>query len=156
MPDLRDALSEFGEVRTYLQSGNVVLAAEEPPVQTRGRLERLIEARFGFPVQVVMRTGEELAEVVRRNPLGEVAENPKRYQVTFLEAMLPQPRVEELQALARGNERLVAHGRELYAWHPDGVARSKLSAKLGSTGLGVAGTSRNWTTVTALAEMAVS
>jgi uncharacterized protein (DUF1697 family) len=156
MPDLRDALSEFGEVRTYLQSGNVVLAAEEPPVQTRGRLERLIEARFGFPVQVVMRTGEELAEVVRRNPLGEVAENPKRYQVTFLESKLPQPRVEELQALARGNERLVAHGRELYAWHPDGVARSKLSAKLGSTGLGVAGTSRNWTTVTALAEMAVS
>jgi uncharacterized protein (DUF1697 family) len=156
MAGLRQALTEFGDVRTYLQSGNVVLVADQPPVQTRAQLERIIEDRFGFPVPVVMRTGDELAEIVRLNPLADVAENPKRYQVTFLEAELPDGRGEELQVLARGDERLVVLGREVYAWHPDGVARSKLWAKLGSTGLGVTGTSRNWTTVCALAKMAAT
>jgi uncharacterized protein (DUF1697 family) len=156
MADLRQALGEFGDVRTYLQSGNVVLASDRSPKETQGELERLIEIRFGLPVQVIMRTGDELADVVRRNPLADVAANPKRYQVTFLEAELPTGRAEELQALCRGDERLVIDRREVYAWHPDGVARSKLWAKLASTGLGVAGTSRNWTTVCALVEMAAA
>jgi uncharacterized protein (DUF1697 family) len=156
MADLRNALSEFGDVSTHLQSGNVVLLADQPPEQTRAQLERIIEDRFGFQVPVVMRTGAELAEIVDRNPLAEVAENPKHYQVTFLEAEAPDGLGDELQVLARGNERLVVLGREVYAWHPDGVARSKLWAKLGSTGLGVTGTSRNWTTVCALAEMAAT
>jgi uncharacterized protein (DUF1697 family) len=56
--------------------------------------------------------------------------------------------------LAAPDERVLADGRELYAWHPDGVARSKLWAKLAGTGLGVKATARNWTTVTALLEMA--
>jgi uncharacterized protein (DUF1697 family) len=48
----------------------------------------------------------------------------------------------------------VAIGRELYAWHPDGVGRSKMWNKLAGSGLGVRATARNWTTVTALLEMA--
>ncbi len=48
----------------------------------------------------------------------------------------------------------MAIGRELYAWHPAGVARSKLWAKLAGTGLGVRATARNWTTVGTLLEMA--
>ena len=51
-------------------------------------------------------------------------------------------------------ERLVAIGRELYAWHPRGVARSKLWARLADRRLGVPATARNWTTVTKLLELA--
>ena len=43
---------------------------------------------------------------------------------------------------------MVFHGREIYAWHPDGVARSKLWNALAGKGLGVTATARNWTTVT--------
>lgn len=155
MPALREALAEdYGAVSTYLQSGNVVLSSDDAPEDTRRRIAELIEERFGFAVDVLMRTADELAAVVERNPLGQVAENPKRYQVTFLEAELPADRVAALEALAKGSEQLAVHGREVYAWHPDGVARSKLWSKLGSTGLGVLATSRNWAAVTALAEMA--
>ena len=59
-----------------------------------------------------------------------------------------------LEAAVKGKERLVHSGRELYAWHPDGIGRSKLAALLGGPRLGVAATSRNWTTVTALLELA--
>ena len=93
-------------------------------------------------------------QVVQRNPLGDVAVNPKRYQVSFLSAELEPATVEKLSALAAPEERFVADGRELYAWHPDGVARSKLWNRLASTGLGVTATARNWTTVTTLLTMA--
>jgi uncharacterized protein (DUF1697 family) len=83
-----------------------------------------------------------------------VATDPKRYQVSFLSKELEAERLEELGALATGGERLVALGRELYAWHPDGVARSKLWAKLAGLGRDVKATARNWNTVEKLLEMA--
>jgi uncharacterized protein (DUF1697 family) len=49
---------------------------------------------------------------------------------------------------------VVVSGREVYAWHPQTVARSKLWAKLAGKTLGVTATSRNWTTVEALLELA--
>jgi uncharacterized protein (DUF1697 family) len=156
MPELREALAVagFDDVQTYVQSGNVVLSSDAPPDQLERDLERLIAERFGFDVDVIVRTAKELARVVTRNPLGDVAVNPKRYQVSFLSAELDKGRARELAELATDSERFVAIGRELYAWHPEGVARSKLWAKLASTSLGVKATARNWTTVTTLHEMA--
>lgn len=155
MPALRDLLGSagFGEVSTYVQSGNVVLASDEQPAKLERRLEELIAGEFGFEITVISRTARELAAVVKHNPLGDVAVDPKRYQVTFLAQPLATERLEAVAALAAGPERFAARGRELYAWHPNGVARSKLWAKLGSTGLGVKATSRNWSTVTTLLEM---
>jgi uncharacterized protein (DUF1697 family) len=157
MPALRELLSDAGfeRVRTYVQSGNVVLTSSIEPEELEDRLERVLADGLGFEVDVIVRSGAQLAEVVKLNPLGNVAVEPKRYQVTFLDRELDAGRLEELAALAIDSERFAAHGRELYAWHPEGVARSKLWAKLGSTGLGVKATSRNWTTVTTLLEMAM-
>jgi uncharacterized protein (DUF1697 family) len=156
MADLREAFSDAGfeGVRTYVQSGNVVLSSDVPPDELEERSERLIGERFGMDVPVIARTRDELAVVVERNPLGDVAVDPKRYQVSFLGAELDEDAVAELAAAAAPDERLVAAGRELYAWHPDGVARSKLSVKLAGPGLGVKATARNWTTVETLLEMA--
>jgi uncharacterized protein (DUF1697 family) len=156
MAALRELLGGAGlrDVSTYVQSGNVVLSSDEDPTELELRLETLIAGEFRFEVPVIVRTTQELAAVVKHNPLADVAVDPKRHQVTFLAHPLSPERVEAVAALAAGSERLAARGRELYAWHPDGVARSKLSAKLGSSGLGVKATSRNWTTVTTLLEMA--
>jgi uncharacterized protein (DUF1697 family) len=156
MAELRELLSGAGfeDVRTYVQSGNVVVSSDAGPGELEERCERLISERFGFEVPVVVRTGDELAAVVERNPLGDVARDPKRYQVSFLGAELEEGVVERLAELAAPDERVLADGRELYAWHPDGVARSKLWAKLAGTGLGVKATARNWATVTKLLEMA--
>src|SRR5262249_44383981 len=138
----------FGDVRTYLQSGNVVLTSRASPASVARRCEELIAGRFGLDVAVVTRTRDELAEVVRRDPLGDVAKDPKRYQVSFLEAE-PDPKiVDKLAAVAAARERFEVIGREIYAWHPTGVARSKLWALLAGKGLGVTATARNWTTVT--------
>jgi len=156
MPKLRELLSAngFEDVRTYVQSGNVVLASGKSPKQLTRECERLIAERFGFDVDVVARTRDELAEVVRRNPLRDVAVEPKRYQVSFLDREPDSQAVDRVAAYAEDAERLVAIGREIYAWHPAGVARSKLWAALAGDALGVTATSRNWTTVTKLLAMA--
>lgn len=158
MPALREAFAEagFDDVRTYLQSGNVVVSSKAAPKTVAQRSSRLIADRFGLDIDVVVRTREELAEVVRRNPLGDVAKDPKRYQVSFLDRKPGREVVDKLAALAAGDERFVAEGRELYAWHPAGVARSKLWTALAGRGLGVTATARNWTTVTKLLELADS
>ena len=156
MPALREQLTDAGfeDVRTYVQSGNVVLSSDASPAKLASECERLIAERFGLRIDVIVRTRDELAEVVRRNPLADVATDPKRYQVSFLSGKLAAEKVRELEALAAAEERLVANGRELYAWHPTGVARSKLWARLAGKGLGVGATARNWTTVTKLLELA--
>ena len=156
MPALRELLERDGlrDVTTYVQSGNVVLTSDDPPDRLARRCERLIADALDLHLDVVVRTRDELAAVVVRNPLGDVADNPKRYQVSFLSDE-PEPLlVHSLEALVAGGEAFAAVGRELYAWHPDGVARSKLWNKLAGKGLGVTATSRNWTTVTTLLAMA--
>jgi uncharacterized protein (DUF1697 family) len=150
MAELRDVLdgAGFDDVRTYLQSGNVVLSSRASPTAVARRCEEAIAERFGLDVAVVVRTRDELAEVVRRNPLGDVAKDPKRYQVSFLDAEPDPALVDRLTQAADARERFEMIGREIYAWHPAGVARSKLWALLAGKGLGATATARNWTTVT--------
>jgi uncharacterized protein (DUF1697 family) len=156
MPKLREALEEAGftDVQTYLQSGNVVLESRAKPDTVRRKVEQLIEKHFGLEIAVVVRSKAELAAVAKRNRHAKVANDPKRYQVTFLSKKLPARVVKELEQAAAADERVVVAGREVYAWHPAGVARSKLWSKLAGQGLGVTATSRNWTTVEALLELA--
>jgi uncharacterized protein (DUF1697 family) len=156
MPELRQLLegAGFGDVRTYLQSGNVVLSSRFGPDRVARECEQRIASRFGFDITVLVRARSELAAIVKRNPLGKVAVDPKRYQVTFLASELESEVLRKLEAAAVAPERFVGVGRELYAWHPAGVARSSLWAQLGGKGLGVAATSRNWTTVTNLLALA--
>ncbi len=156
MPDLRDALAGagFDDVRTYLQSGNAIVSTKAAPAVVRRTVERLISDRFGLEIAVVVRTRAQLATVVELNPLGDVATDPKRYQVSFLDGKLSAAVVRKLEEVAAPGEELVVSGREVFAWHPAGVARSKLWTMLAGKGLGVTATARNWTTVTQLLELA--
>jgi uncharacterized protein (DUF1697 family) len=156
MPELRESLADAGfkDVRTYLQSGNIVLTSTAKPENVARKCERVIKASFGLEIPVVVRTRDELAEVVARNPLSAVALDPKRYQVSFLSAELDPEVVGNLEAASSPSEDLVVIGREVYAWHSKTIARSRLWTQLAGKGLGVIATSRNWTTVEALLAMA--
>jgi uncharacterized protein (DUF1697 family) len=156
MGELRALCEELGYegVRTYVQSGNVVFAAKGSPRKVERELEKAIASRLGVETAVVVRTRDELADVVKRNPLPEATEDPKRYQVSFLSAKLSAAVVRELEQTDYGPERLVVSGREIYAWHPGGMQRSKLARTLVDKRLGVTATARNWNSVTKLLAMA--
>jgi uncharacterized protein (DUF1697 family) len=156
MPKLRDALTDagFDDVRTYLQSGNVVVSGSGKAADVTRKVERLIKQQFGLEIAVVVRTRAQLARVVELNPLANVAKNPKRYQVSFLTTKPTRDVLRRVEEAAAPPEHVVAIGREIYAWHPEGVARSRLWALLAGKQLGTTATARNWTTVTSLLELA--
>jgi uncharacterized protein (DUF1697 family) len=156
MADLRELLNGRGyeDVRTHLQSGNVVLTSNLPADRLGKKLERELERGLGFKVEVIVRTRAELARVVAGNPLAKVAKDPSRYLVTFLRAKPAAKLVRELRALDIAPEQIAVSGREVYSWHPDGLQSSPLAKLLSKTGVSGAGTNRNWRTVTKLLELA--
>lgn len=156
MAALRELLADGGHenVRTFLQSGNVILEGRSTGAKLERELERQLAAGLGFPVDVFVRTRAELAAVVARNPLASVAKDPTKYLVTFLREKLEPAVARRLQALDIGPEQLVVGGRELYTWHPGGLARTELRKHLTDRVLGVSSSGRNWSTVTKLLELA--
>ena len=155
MADLRELLEEAGyeDVRTHLQSGNVVLSSTLSPRKLEAQLERQLAKGLGFDVQVLVRTRAELAKVVALDPLRKVVTNRSRYLVSFLSKPLPARVARELEAAEIAPARLVIGGRELYAWYPDGVQRAPLAKLLDDKRLGVVSTARNWNTVTKLLDL---
>ena len=156
MADLRKLLEGHGydDVRTHLQSGNVVLTSSLSADRLGKKLERELEAGLGFKVEVIVRTRAELARVIARDPLADVAKDSSRYLVTFLRAKPAANVVRELRALDVAPEQVAVSGREVYSWHPGGLQSSPLAKLLAKTGLSGAGTNRNWRTVTKLLELA--
>jgi uncharacterized protein (DUF1697 family) len=156
MADLRALLAGHGyeDVRTHLQSGNLVLTSSVSADRLARKLERELEAGLGFDVEVIVRTRAELARVVARNPLGDVAKDPSRYLVTFLAAKPAAKLVRDLRSVDVAPERVAVSGREIYSWHPGGFQGSPLAKLLSKTGASALGTNRNWRTVTKLLELA--
>jgi uncharacterized protein (DUF1697 family) len=156
MPALREELdgAGLGPARTYLQSGNAVVDSIASPAALARDCERLIAERFELDIAVVVRTRAQLAKVVRHDPFADTASDPKLYQVSFCSAKPATAAVQKVAERAAGEERLEAHGREIYAWFPGGVGRSRLAAQLSGQSLGVTVTARNWSTVLALLELA--
>ena len=113
MGDLRELLEGAGydDVRTHLQSGNVVLSSSLSPRRLETALERQLKKRFGFEVRVLVRTRAELEKVVERDPLGDVATNGSRYLVSFLSKRLPTKIARGLESADIAPEQVVVSGR---------------------------------------------
>jgi uncharacterized protein (DUF1697 family) len=152
MADLRAWLTDLGytDVRTLLQSGNAVFRTNKRPAAVRKELEKALAASAGFTIDCVLRTAAELRAVVDANPLGDVATDPSRYLVSFLDVPGRWP---ELDLTAFEPERVHLAEREAYFWVPGGIQKSKILAAFPAR-KGEVATVRNWNTVTKLMAMA--
>jgi uncharacterized protein (DUF1697 family) len=156
MADLR-ALVEglgYGEVRTLLNSGNVVFSA---PASARkssaGRIEKAITARLGISARVTVLTAAELDAVVHQNPLGEVTTDPSRLLVTILIDRDLRKHLLPLRRQDWAPEVLGVGGRAAYIWCPRGMLESRLVPAV-NRALGDGATTRNWATLTKLHALA--
>lgn len=158
MAALRDLCGEIGleQPRTLLQSGNVVFrATENDPADVEAMLAAAIAERFGFQVDVMVRTEDDLSAVIDGCPLRAAATaDPRRVVAMFL-ADAPESRsVADLQSQNQGPEVIAPGEGVIYIHYPDGMGRSKLTNTVVEKRLGVRGTARNWNTVTGLQELA--
>jgi uncharacterized protein (DUF1697 family) len=157
MDQLRNAFEELGfeNVATYVQSGNVVFKS---PKETSANLSRKIEEmllrRFNMSVPVIVRTAEEVGEVLRNNAfLKERGADVTRLHVTFLSHAPQRTAVRGLDAIAAGEDRFHCRGQEIYLHCPNGFGGTKLSINAFEKVLAVGATTRNWNTVNKLYEM---
>ena len=158
MSDLRDFVAALGfaDVRSLLQTGNLVFRGDAP---TGAGLERLLEAeaetRLGLDTTFVVRTARQLSQVIDGNPFAEAAARDPAHLVVIFLKDVPTPRaVKALRAAIDGPETVSADGKQLYVVYPAGIGRSRLTNKLIEGKLATRGTGRNWNTVLKLAVLA--
>ena len=141
--------------QTYVQSGNVVFRSEARDLaRLARRIEDAIERSFGFRPGVILRTAQEMKEVIARNPFaGRKGIEPNRLLVGFLAGDPSAEAREKLLGIKADPEEVRIHGREIYVYYPNGMARPKLSWATIERTLGTSATGRNWNTVQKLLEM---
>jgi len=148
MADLRGVMTGLGysDVRTLLNSGNVVFTAPPRSGDPSKRIEKEIAKRLGVSSRVTVLTAAELEVAVRGNSLLKVATPPSRLLIGALASRDDRSRLEPLTRKRWGLERLALGERVCYLWCPDGVIKSPLMKEVGRA-LGDAITSRNWSTI---------
>ncbi len=155
MAPLRELFTSIGfeNVRTYLQSGNVVAqTSRKNPGPMALTIEREIERVFGLQARVILRTADELHGVISNNPYRRKVDWD-RFYVAFLAEKPTTSILKQLRLPQSGGDECVISGREIYLKCPSGMGKTKLSNMFFEKSLGVVSTIRNWNTVTALKEM---
>lgn len=166
MRDLTAICAELGhrDVRTYLQSGNVVFIprtgriARDQAEADAGLADELagaITTRTGLTVPVVVRRHEELAAALAANPFAASAP-PTTLHLMFLSKQPAPADVARLDPRRSPPDAFAVIERDIHLRLPNGGARSKLTVAWFEKALGVTATARNWNTVRALAEMSVN
>jgi uncharacterized protein (DUF1697 family) len=159
MSDLKELYESlgFGQVTTYIQSGNVLFSAKtnEAGDSLSHSISHAIEDRFGFDVPVVIRTREEMQQIVTQNPFTEEAETaPDKMVVMFLGSVPDAVTLAKVKAKINDDSHFTFIGNTLYFFYPDGYGQTKWHANFFEKQLRTTVTARNWTTTCKLAEMA--
>jgi uncharacterized protein (DUF1697 family) len=146
---------KFTGCQTFIQSGNVIFKTKERNLaKLSSQIQTAIERSFGFRPDVILRTSEELRDVVARNPFAKRRGiEPGKLLVTFLASAPTAQARDNLLKLKTNGEELRIDGRELYTYFPDGMGRSKIWPLIERT-LKVSGTGRNWNSVTKMLAIA--
>jgi len=155
MADLRELFEALGheDVATYVQSGNVVFKARDDAAGVTSAIERRIARDLGLDVAVILRNKTQLARIAAANPFARKEPEPTRLHVTFLADTPARAAVHELHAGDFAPDALHVKGKEVYLHTPQGYGRTKLNGPFFEKRLGVVATTRNWRTVTKLAEL---
>jgi uncharacterized protein (DUF1697 family) len=156
MKDLAQIFTAAGcvDVKTYIQSGNVIFQAGP---DAAARLPVLVTAaiaeRFGYAVPLVMRTAGEIARVLRDNPFVNAGASEDELYVLFLADVPERHRVEKLDPNRSPPDAFAVRGREVYLRLVNGAGTSKLTNAYFDSKLATVSTARNWRTVNKLFEL---
>jgi uncharacterized protein (DUF1697 family) len=156
MKDLVEIFIEAGceSVRTYIQSGNVIFRAS-PGVSARvsGQITTQIAKNFGYRTPVILRTAEQLRDVISNNPFLKAGAAEDTLHVMFLADLPSHVSVDNLDPDRSPPDTFIVRGQEVYLQLPNGVAGTKLSNNYFDSKLTTTSTGRNWRTVTKLLEL---
>lgn len=141
-------IAGFSNIRTYIQSGNIVLEAGPRPTN---EIADLIEREFGFRPEVFVISREEFENAMMNNPYNPDA--GKAVHFFFCNKVPTSVNYEHLESLKDDSEQFSLIGDVLYLYAPKGIGRSVLVQKMGKAFPGIGMTARNMNTMNKLADM---
>ena len=146
----------FKNVRTYIQSGNVVFQGRGTAAGLAAKIEKGMMKAFGFSALIMMRTQDEMDRAIANNPFVQPCQkNPAYVHVCFLSQAPAAEAVKRLHALGTKREQVKYAGNEVYVYHVDGLGKARvLNHTVLERVLAVKVTMRNWNTSSRLQEMA--
>jgi len=155
MKELVALLEDLGcrNVRTYIQSGNVVLQTSKNASSLSKQVSAKVKERRGFEPCVLLLELQDFIRAIAANPFHEAESDPKGLHFGFLDSVPSKPDLKKLEALKTKSERFQLIDKVFYLHAPDGVGRSKLAANSERL-LGSSMTDRNWQTVGKLRDTA--
>jgi uncharacterized protein (DUF1697 family) len=155
MKELSALLEDLGcrDVRTYIQSGNVVLQSNKKASDLAVGIPKAVERQRGFSPSVLLLGLAELEAAIAGNPFPDAEADPAGLHYGFLSDVPSNPDLKKLESLRAKSERFRLVKKVFYLHAPDGVGRSKLAANSERL-LGVPMTDRNWRTVGKIRDMA--
>lgn len=153
---LREVLEEggFEEVRTYIQSGNIVLRSALSPEETGEKVSSLIRENIGADLSVVVKTAEEIRQVLEGNPFVAEKYDMARLFFTLFNDTLDRAKAQELADQDFGEEEFAYTDHAMYMYLPRDASRSKLSNNFLERKLKITTTTRNLNTLKRLLKMA--
>jgi uncharacterized protein (DUF1697 family) len=144
------AASGAQDIRTFIQSGNVIFNAAEPE-HVVAAVTTEIAKIYGYPGRIVLRSAREMQRTFSANPFA--ASPPATLHCYFLVDWPDRKAVEALDSQRSPGDSFVVHGREIYLVVPNGMARTRLTNAYFDTKLATVSTARNWNTVGKLVEI---
>lgn len=154
MSDLRTVFEGLGfaDVRTLLNSGNVVFTAKSRG-NSAARIEKALATELDLIARVFVLDAAELAAALAHNPHARIAHDPARFLVAITATASEGARIAPLVKHAWQPDALAVDGRVAYLWCANGIITSKLVQAV-SRAVDDAVTMRNWTTMTKLLALA--
>jgi uncharacterized protein (DUF1697 family) len=154
MAELRALAGQIGlaNPRTYVASGNLICGTGKRAEDVAAELEQAIERRFGFAVDVIVRTRSEWQVHLRSNPFGAAAEEQPKWVWMFLSKQQPRSEAAVEIAAAAPALRVVQKDDAIWVHFPEGATTKILSIKWDRI-IGSPSTSRNWRTVETIGRM---
>jgi len=157
MADLRANLANAGlqNVRTYIQSGNVIFEHEaHHPKELAKQIHDVISEHNGFQVPVIVITAAQFSDVFSSNPfLNERNEDVSKLHVTFLSEKPRQKYLDKIAEVTHPPDECIIRDKVVYLYCPDGYGRTKFTNNFFEHHLNVTASTRNWKTMIKLHQM---
>ena len=156
MKTLREmfAALQFENVRTYINSGNVVFeTAKTSDKKLAAEIEKAIESEFSLSIKVIVRKMAEIQDIIKNNPSAGQFTSHKDLHVLFLNEELANEKRELLFLNNSENEQFAVRGREIFCLLSIGVQDSLMVKDYIGKKFKIQVRERNWRTVNKISKM---
>ncbi len=147
----------FKDVRTYIQSGNVVFSDQsgKSVSELSVIIELAILKKFNYTVPAIIRNIYDLKQILSINPfINEENFNPGRMVAILLHEETTADQINKVSDVDYPPDKFKIIGSEIFVYCPNGFGKSKLYTNFFEKKMGVTGTARNWNTINTVLQMA--